>query len=99
MPLTQLGKWTVLYSIVGLEVAAGGVCYYYWRRMNTSQGAVIPTMVNLAMVILYARVHIHHCICTVFNSMRHHINYMQLFHALILSPDQLGFTYASCIRW
>lgn len=52
MPLTQLGKWAVLYSIVGLEVAAGGVCYYYWRRMNTSQGAVIPTMANLAMAIL-----------------------------------------------
>lgn len=39
MPLTRLGKWTVVYGIVGLEVVAGGVYYYYWRRMNSSQGA------------------------------------------------------------
>lgn len=38
MPLTRFGKWTVVYGIVGLEVVAGGVFYYYWRRMNSSQG-------------------------------------------------------------
>ena len=37
MPLTKVGKWTVLYGIVVAEVAALTGAYYVWHNMNTDQ--------------------------------------------------------------
>lgn len=60
MPLTQLGRWTVVYTIVGLEVAAGGVCYYYWRRMNSSQGAYVHVLPDLCCLLYISVVVMNH---------------------------------------
>ncbi len=37
MPLTRVGKWTVLYGIVAVEVAAVTATYYVWHNMNVDQ--------------------------------------------------------------
>ena len=39
MPLTRAGRWTVIYALVGVELAAFGGVYYIWNGLNRSQGA------------------------------------------------------------
>lgn len=44
MPLTGVGKWTLVYGLVAAEVAAIGGAYYTWRGLNRSQGSIsLPT--------------------------------------------------------
>ena len=38
MPLTKIGKWSVLGTVLVLEVAAAGASYVVWTRCNNSQG-------------------------------------------------------------
>eukprot|EP00731_Ephydatia_muelleri_P027988 Em0019g861a len=37
MPLTTVGKWTVLYGLVAVEAAAVLGTYSVWHKMNVSQ--------------------------------------------------------------
>lgn len=50
MPLTTVGKWTVLYGIVAIEVAAITGTYYVWHNMNVDQG--LQVVVNLFVRLL-----------------------------------------------
>ena len=46
MPLTRVGKWSVIYGIVAVEVAVLMGSYRVWHKMNISQGKKTPILIN-----------------------------------------------------
>ena len=53
MPLTRAGKWTVIYALVGVELAAFGGVYYIWNGLNRSQGAGTACNQHVPIFILH----------------------------------------------